>query len=128
VRKRLEGVEAQGGAKNAKTYALGEALRALIAGESTEYDAAKLRKLQSEADLKELEYKREQGEVVEVKEVKAYALDLFKRLHNRIGIRFPREIARQAHKAESAEQAAEILHRELGLIFNDVRGDHRRFL
>jgi hypothetical protein len=128
VAKRLDGVAHLEGAKGAKMYALCDALPALIAGESSEMDEAKLRKMQAEAAMKEMELQREQGLVVEVKEVKSYALDLFKRLHNRIGTRFPREIAAQLYKAESPAQITEVLQRELGRIFNDLRSDHRRFL
>jgi hypothetical protein len=128
VTKRLAEVPYVEGAKGAKMYELADALPALIAGESSEMDEAKLRKMQAEANIKELDYQREQGLVVEVREVKSYALDLFKRLHNRIGVRFPREIAAQLYKAESANQITDVLQRELGRIFNDVRSDHQRFL
>jgi phage terminase Nu1 subunit (DNA packaging protein) len=128
VAKRLDAVASQPGAKGAKLYSLCDALPALIAGESSEMDEAKLRKTQAEADLKELEYKREQGDVVEVKEVMNFALNLFKGVHNRIGIRFPREIAQQLYKAESPAHVTEVLQRELGRIFNELREDHKRFL
>ena len=128
VRKRLEEIEARSGSKNAKLYALGDALPALIAGESTEMDEAKLRKTQAEADLKEHELAVERAEYVEVKEVREYALRLFKGLHNRLAIRYPRETAAQLYKAESADQIIEIQQRELGRLFNDLRDDHKRFL
>lgn len=128
VRKRLEEVEPAPGPKGAKTYELVDALPALIAGASAEMDAAKLRKMQAEADLKENELAIERGEVVPVKEVQSYALNLFKRVHNRIGVQLPREIAQQLYKAESAAQITEILRTETGRIFNDLRSDHKRFL
>ncbi|MCA1567247.1 MAG: DUF1441 family protein [Acidobacteria bacterium] len=128
VTKRLVDVPFAGGAKNAKTYSLADALPALISGESTEMDAAKLRKMQAEADLKELDFQRERGEVVSTKEVADYTLRLFKGVQNRIGVRFPREISQQLYKAESAAQITETLQRELGRIFNDLRDDHKRFL
>lgn len=128
VTKRLAEVPFEEGAKNAKTYALDEALPALIAGESAEFDAAKLRKMQAEAGLRELDLERERGEVLSTAEVADYTLRLFKGVQNRIGLRFPREIAQQLYKAESAAQITEILQRELGRIFNDLRDDHKRFL
>jgi hypothetical protein len=128
VTKRLELVESTSGAKGAKCYTLAAALPALIAGERTEMDEAKLRKMEAEADLKELEYKREQEQVVEVKDVHNYILQLFKGVHNRIGLRFPREIAQQLYKAESPAQITETLHRDLGRIFNELRDDHKRYL
>lgn len=128
VTKRLDGVECTEGARGAKTYALAAALPALIAGESTEMDEAKLRKVQAEAGMRELDLERERGEVVSVKEVADYALRLFKAIHNRLGIRFPREIAQQLYKAESPAHVTEVLQRELGRIFNELREDHKHFL
>ena len=128
VTKRLEKVVSTGGAKGAKLYDLSDALPALILGERTEMDEAKLRKMQAEADLKELEYRREQEEVVEVKEVRSYTLQLFKGVHNRIALRVPREISQQLYKAESPAQITEVLQRELGRNFNELRDDHKRFL
>lgn len=128
VAKRLEAIEFAEGAKGAKSYALAAALPALIAGESTEMDEAKLRKLQAEAGMRELDLERERGEVVHVKEVADYALRLFKGMQNRVGVQFPRSISAQLYKAESAPQITEILQRELGRIFNELRGDHKRFL
>ncbi|MDQ1610328.1 MAG: hypothetical protein QOG00_259 [Pyrinomonadaceae bacterium] len=128
VAKRLAEVPFEEGAKGAKSYALAAALPALIAGESTEMDEAKLRKVQAEADLKELEYQRERAEVVSTTEVADYTLRLFKGVQNRIGVRFPREISQQLYKAESPAQITEILQRELGRTFNELRDDHKRFL
>jgi hypothetical protein len=128
ITKRLAEVPFEEGAKNAKTYALDAALPALIAGESAEFDAAKLRKMQAEAGLRELDLERERGEVVSTKEVADYALRLFKGMHNRVAVQFPRSIAAQLYKAESASHITETLQRELGRIFNDLRGDHTRFL
>lgn len=128
IRTRLDGIDPQGGAKNAKTYALKVALPALIAGASAEMDAAKLRKTQAEAQLKEIDLKREQGGVVEVKEVRNYAQTLIQGIHQRIAVRMPGEISPQLYKAESSAQITEILQHELGRIFNELRDDHRRFL
>lgn len=111
-----------------KLYALGEAVPAIIAGADAEMDEAKLRKVQAEADLKELDLKRETGEVVSVKEVRNYAQTLVQGIHQRIAVRMPGEISPQLYKAESSSQIAEILQHELGRIFNDLRDDHKRFL
>ncbi len=128
VTKRLAEVESQDGPKNAKLYALAAALPALISGESTEMEEAKLRRAQAEAELKTLDLERERGEVAPVKDVREYALKLVKGLHGRLAVQFPREIAQQLYKAESPAQITEILRRELGRIFNDLRTNHQRFL
>lgn len=128
IRTRLDGIEPQGGAKNAKTYALKVALPALIAGASAEMDAAKLRKAEADAELREIDLKRELGAVVEVKEVRTYTQTLVQGIHQRVAVRMPGEIAPQLYKAESTAQITEILQHELGRIFNELRDDHTRFL
>jgi DNA-binding transcriptional MocR family regulator len=127
VTKRLGDIEVTGGAKGAKTYSLADALPALIAGESTEMDEAKLRKVQAEAELKELEVEQERGELLPVKEVRDYLQDLFKRLQQRTVVQMPVAIASQLYKAESPAQISDTLQRELGRIFNDLRADHKSF-
>ena len=128
VAKRLKEIEPQEGKGNAKVYTLAAALPALVAGASAEWDAAKLKKTQMEGELRELELATRRGEYVPVGEVRDYALRLFKGLHNRIAIRYPRDSAQQLYKAESADQIVEIQQRELGRLFNDLRDDHKRFL
>lgn len=128
ITKRLEDVEHTAGPKGAKTYGLEDAIPALIAGESTELDEAKLKKLQAEAELREMEVKRERGELLPADEVRDYATRLFKSLHNRIALRFPREAAKSLYKAESQAQITEILRRDLGRIFNEIRDDHTSLL
>lgn len=128
VRKRLDGVEPRGGSKNAKTYSLREALPALIAGASAEYDAARLRKTQAEADLRELELAVERGAYLPVKDVRDYAVRLFKGMHGRLAAQMPRRVAAALYKAGSPELIAEILEREVGRDFNDLRRDHATLL
>lgn len=126
VKKRLDGVESQPGAKNAKLYTLEVAVPALINNDD-EHDREKLRKTTAEADKLELQLQRERGEVLPVKEVRDYLQDLFKRLQQRTVVQMPRDIAQQLYKAESAGQINDILQRELGRIFNELRSDHKSF-
>lgn len=128
VRKRLKDIEPQGGVKNAKTYSLEAALPALIAGASAEMDEAKLRKTKAEAALREHELAVERGEYLPVREVRDYALRLFKGLHTRLAVQYPREGAPQLARAASADEIAGVLHRDLERVFNDVRSDHTRLL
>lgn len=111
-----------------KLYALGEAVPAIIAGADAEMDEAKLRKVQAEAELKELDLKRERGEVVSLKDVRNYAQALFRGMHQRVAVRLPRDVAAQLYKAESPAQIIDILQREAGRIFNDLRDDHQSLL
>jgi phage terminase Nu1 subunit (DNA packaging protein) len=128
VVKCLKGIKPVEQRAKEKLYALAEAVPAIVAGADAEYDAARLRKLQHEGDLKEIELKREQGEVVEVKEVRAYAQALFRGLQQRMAVRLPRDIAPQLYKAESPAQITEVMQREVGRIFNELRDDHTRLL
>lgn len=121
VTKRLDEVEHQSGAKGAKTYSLEDALPALIAGESTELEEAKLRKLQAEADLKELELSVERGEYLPVAEVESQRVKECQWLVNRLLAQLPREAAGQLYRAESQAQVAEVLKHELGRVLNDWR-------
>jgi hypothetical protein len=127
IRKLLSEVKPVEEKAKEKLYALKDALPALIGGKSAEMDGAKLRKLQTEAALKELELKRESGDLLSVKEVRDYLQDLFKRLQQRTSVQLPREIAPLLYKAESSAQITEILQRELGRLFNDLRSNHQGF-
>lgn len=109
-------------------YALPDAFRALIRGVDAELDEAKLRKAKADAAMKELDLKREQGEVVSVKEVRNYAQALFRGLHQRMAVRLPRDVSAQLYKAESAAQITDVLQREVGRIFNELRDDHKSLL
>lgn len=128
VRKRLKDVEAQGGAKGAKTYSLEAALPALIAGASAEMDEAKLRKTKAEADMREHDLAVARGEYLPIREVRDYALRFFKGLHTRLAVQYPREAAPQLAKAASADEIEEVLRRDLERVFNEVRADHTRLL
>lgn len=127
VKKRLAEIDPTAGARNAKSYSLKVALPALIAGASAEMDEAKLRRAQAEAELKEIALAEERGDLLPVKEVQGYLLDLFKRLQQRLAVQLPRDIAAQLYKAESPAQITDILQREAERIFNGLRSDHKSF-
>lgn len=128
VAKRLKEVEPEREERKLKLYRLEAALPALIAGASAEMDEAKLRTAQADAELRELRLQREREDVVEVKEVRNYAQALVRGIHQRVAVQMPGLLAGQLYKAESAAQITEILQRELGRTFNELRDDHKRFL
>jgi hypothetical protein len=128
VVKRLKEVAPAHEEKKLKLYSLEDALPALIAGASAEMDEAKLRKAQADAELRELDLRRERAEVVGVKEVRSYAQALFKGVQQRVAVQMPRDIAAQLYKAESPAQITEILQREAGRFFNELRDDHKNLL
>ena len=127
VRKCLENISPVEVKAKEKLYALKDAIPVLIGGKSAELDAAKLKKTQYEAALKEITVKRENGELLPAKEVRDHLQDLFKRLQQRTAVQLPREVAQLLYKAESPAQITEILQRELGRVFNDLRSDHTSF-
>lgn len=128
VAKRLKDVPPAEEGEREKLFTLEAAVPAILAGASAELDAAKLKRAKADANLRELELQRERGEVVEVKEVRNYAQALFRGVHQRIAVQLPRVVAAQLYKAESAAQITEILQRETGRIFNDLRDDHKSLL
>jgi Protein of unknown function (DUF1441) len=121
VTKRLEKIVSTGGAKGAKLYALSDALPALIMGERTEMDEAKLRKTQAEADLKEHELAIERGDYLPVKEVESQRVKECQWLYNRLLTKLPREISAQLYKADSPTHIAEILKHDIGRLMNEWR-------
>ena len=127
VARRLEAVTPARVDSRGKFYLLEEAAPAM-ARLLDPGKGARQAKVEAEAALLQLKLGREQGQVVSVSEVKDYAQRLFKALHNRIGQRFPREVAAQLYKAESAAHVADVLQKQLGRIFNELREDHTRFL
>lgn len=126
--RKLSGLPHTPGAKGARLYQLSEVEALLEAERDPALGEARRRKVEAEAALLELRLRRERGQVVPVSEVRDYAQRLFKALHNRIGVRFPTEISSQLYRAESPAHVAEVLQKELGRIFNDLREDHTRFL
>lgn len=128
LRQRLKDLPSKQGPKGAKVYSLKRALPILVSGDSPQLDEAKLKKAWAEAHMKELELDREREDLSPTKEVRDYLIDLFKRMHDRLGKRLPREIAGQVFKCESSAQVTDVLRIAIGQVFNDIRSDHKRFL
>ncbi|HWQ34875.1 MAG TPA: hypothetical protein VNQ79_18675 [Blastocatellia bacterium] len=111
-----------------KLYRLSDAEEAVAAADSSDLEAARLRKLNAEIRLKELEFERERGELVYVKDVRDDLQQIFHRLFQRTAVQLPREIASALFKAETSGEMAEILQRSLEKVFNDLRNDHQSYL
>lgn len=116
------------GPQGARLYSRRAVEELLAADDDPELAEARRRKVAAEAELLELRLQREREEVVPVAEVRDYALKLFRALHQRVGVRFRREVAAQLYRAESPAQITEVLQHELGRIFNELRDDHPKFL
>lgn len=129
IARRLERVVPARSDTKGKFYELSKAAPALARPvEASAAAGARQRKVETEAELLGLRLRREQGEVLPVREVREYAQTLFRSLHQRIGVRFPREVAAQLYRAESEAQIAEVLQHDLGRIFNELRQDHTKLL
>jgi DNA-binding transcriptional regulator YhcF (GntR family) len=127
MRKRLKFLEPVRETKREKLYLLADAELAVEQAEDTGYKDSKRRKVASEAALLELKLQRQRGEVVEIRAVREELQEIFKRLYQRLAVQYPREIAAQLYKAESAGQITEILRHDMGRMFNDLRSDYKSF-
>lgn len=128
VRRRLKDVQPVRATAREKLYRLAEAEEAINTEDEAGYEAARTRKVAAEAARLELKLAQERGELLPTADVREYALKLFKAMQNRVGVRFPREVAPALYKAESEAQITEILQREIARIFNELRSDHTSLL
>lgn len=94
----------------------------------SELNEAKLRKLDAEAELKQLEVKKKLGEYASVAEFTEVVQQIFGRLHKKLAVQMPGRIANKLHNANSAADVAAILKAELGKEFNELRNDFTKYL
>ena len=127
VSRRLEAVTPARVDNRGKFYRLEEAAPAM-ARAADHAMSARQEKVETEAALLKLKLRREQGEMEPVAEVRAYAFRLTRAMHQRLAVRLPREISAQLYKAESPAHVAEILEREMGRAFNELKEDHPRLM
>jgi hypothetical protein len=125
VRKRLAaaGVKPRIETRREKLFAVAEA-EAYLSDVADPLDAARLRKLEQESDLLDLRLARERGELAPVQEVGDELQEIFKRLYQKLAVRYPREIAAQLYKAESPGQITDIMRHDMGRFFNEIREDY----
>lgn len=93
-----------------------------------EYDFARTRKLQAEADTKELELKIKIGKYASIEEFKNVTQKLFGKLHKKCCIQIPRAIASRLLQAENTAEILEILTQEYGHEFDNLRADFSKYL
>ncbi|MCP9495899.1 MAG: DUF1441 family protein [Pyrinomonadaceae bacterium MAG19_C2-C3] len=111
-----------------KLYRLREAIAALTAAGSNELDEARRRKVVLESERLQIQLDRDRSELVSAKEVRDTLQKIFKQMHNRLCVQYPREAAQQLFKAESAGQISDMIGRDIARIFNELRNDHTKFL
>lgn len=127
VRKRLRDIEPVEVKAKEKLYDAEEVAELLLAKDE-DYEKLKRRKMQAEAELKELELRERLGEVASVDEFKDVVQKIFGNLHKRVAVQTPRKISGKLLNANSQSDIAEILRRELGQAFDDLRADWKQFL
>lgn len=79
----------------------------------SELNEAKLRKLDAEAELKELEVKKKLGEYASVAEFTEILQRLFGAFYQKTAIALPKRIASRLHNANSTAEVMEILQNEI---------------
>ena len=127
VRNRLDsaGIKAKKTRENEKLYFLDDVEVALSQSELNE---AKLRKLDAEAELKELELKKRVGEFGSVAEFTEIVQKVFGRLHKRVAVQLPKRLAARLHNANSSGDLLEILQSEIEKDFSALRADFKDYL
>lgn len=94
----------------------------------SELDEAKLRKIDAEAELKELEVKKRLGEYGSVAEFTEITQKIFSRLYKRLAVQLPGRIASRLHNANSTADVAELLKSAIENEFKDLRTDFKGYL
>lgn len=127
VRERLETAEIKPVAVKAKEklYLLDDVQIILSQSEMNE---AKFRKLDAEADLKELELQVKRGEYASVAEFTEIVQKIFGRLHKKLAVQMPGRIALRLHNANSSSDVSDLLKAEINKEFDALRHDFKQYL
>lgn len=94
----------------------------------SEMNEAKLRKIEAEAELKELELKIKSGDYASVAEFTEIVQRIFGRLHKKLAVQLPGRVANRLHNANSSADVAALLKTEITKEFNDLRNDFTKYL
>jgi len=94
----------------------------------SELNEAKLRKLDAEAELKELEVKKKLGEFASVAEFTEIVQKIFGRLHKKLAVQLPGRIANKLHNAATAADGAALLKQEISKEFDALRSDFKKYI
>jgi len=128
VRDRIEkaGIEAIEERAKEKLYLLDEKLESVLS--LNEMDAAKLKKTEAEAELKEIEVKRKLGEFASVAEFTEIIQRLMSRFYSKTVVNMPRRIAMRLHNADSSAEVARILTEEMIKEWKNLRDDYPEYI
>ena len=131
VRSRLNGAGIEPVEEKAKEklYLLDARLeRALQPDEDDLLDAAKLRKTTAEADLKEIEVQKKNGELIPAADCVEAVTRLFNAMQKKCVVQTPKKLAKKLAKAKNETEIAMILTTEYEHIFQELRENHQKFL
>lgn len=128
VRTRIEksGIKPAEEKEKEKLYILDEKLEAILSED--ELEAAKLRKTEAEADLKEIDVKIKTGEYASVAEFTEITQQIFSRLHKKLAVQLPGRIAIKLHNANSSGDVAALLKAEISKEFDSLRENFQKYL
>ena len=120
--------QGQGGPKG-KKYRLSQ-VRDILKHTNLKSDrklAATERKLEAEAELKEIEVKRKLGEMIETSDVELGAVQLFRALHNRL-VQYCDESALDLVRLKTRGEVAFYQKEHIGKLLQDLRADPNNFV
>jgi hypothetical protein len=113
---------------NEKLYELTEELNSILNDTAKPLDIARLTKLSTENEIKELELQKRKGELLPIGEVKEAIQGIFAGLQKEIVTNLPKKLAPKLKKAKTVAEITGILVRELDIPFNDLAEDYEKFL
>lgn len=126
----IEPVEAGQGGPRGKRYRLSEVQDILKHPHNIKSDrktAATERKLEAEAELKEIEVKKRKGEVISVTDVELGAVQLFRALHNRM-VQYADDSALDISRLRTRGEVAALQKERIGKILQDLRNDPNNWI
>ena len=125
IKERLEGIPSTPGTKNAKLYALADALPALIKGRDVTIDEVKLKRESAKAQREELALNRELEKVVDRAEMSGELQKLWKALHNRLAVQLWRDLSATLFKAKTVAELADLGQAESQKTFDALRSNYK---
>jgi hypothetical protein len=128
VRTRIEkaGIKAIEEKVKEKLYVLDERLESVLSED--EMEAAKLRKTEAEANLKEIEVRKKLGEYASVSEFTEIIQRMMSRFYSKTVVDMPRKLATKLHNANSSAEVAELLKNELIKEWKNLRDEYSDYI
>ena len=130
VRKRLQKAEIKPDSdkEKEKLYLLTPELEQIVTEFFDDLDATKLRKLDAEADLKEIEVQKRRGELASAAEFTEIVQQIFGTLHKKLAVQLPKRISLRLSKAATQAEISTLLTQEITKEFSNLRQNHKAYL